>query len=194
MSFANQNHPDLPLEYVRSYGIWKGIRRQVSGHYHWPEIDIASVSYSDDEGQNWQACDGELMGWFDRDGVANGYGGITACDEPSVIETRDGRVLFLARSTVGAPGRQLQPRRRRHLVRGAPYRAGRLLLAAARDRDPGYRRPALRLEPDLTRGDPPRLPARPAVRRHLARLGSHLGAASAIASHTVTVLLGDSGQ
>ena len=99
--FANQNHPDLPLEYVRSYGIWKGIRRLVSGHYHWPEIDIASVSYSDDEGATWQNCDGELMGWFDRDGVANGYGGITACDEPSVVETGDGRVLFLARSTVG---------------------------------------------------------------------------------------------
>ena len=51
--------------------------------------------------QTWQNCDGELMGWFDRDGVANGYGGITACDEPSVVETGDGRVLFLARSTVG---------------------------------------------------------------------------------------------
>ena len=37
--------------------------------------------------QTWQNCDGELMGWFDRDGVANGYGGITACDEPSVVET-----------------------------------------------------------------------------------------------------------
>ena len=99
--FANQNHPDLPLDQVRSYGIWKGIRRLVDGHYHWPEIDIASVSYSDDEGATWQACDGHLMGWFDGDGVANGYGGITACDEPSVVETADGRVLFLARSTVG---------------------------------------------------------------------------------------------
>ena len=99
--FANQNHPDLPLDHVRSYGIWKGIRRLVDGHYHWPEIDIGSVSYSDDEGATWQVCDGELMGWFDRDGVANGYGGITACDEPSVVETSDGRVLFLARSTVG---------------------------------------------------------------------------------------------
>ncbi len=99
--FANQNHPDLPLDQIRSYGIWKGIRRLVDGHYHWPEVDIASVSYSDDEGATWQACDGELMGWFDGDGVANGYGGITACDEPSVVETADGRVLFLARSTVG---------------------------------------------------------------------------------------------
>ena len=34
---ANQDHPDLPLEYVRSDGIWTGVRRLVSGHYHWPE-------------------------------------------------------------------------------------------------------------------------------------------------------------
>ena len=99
--FGNQGHPDLPLEYVRSYGIWKGLRRQVSGHYHWPEIDIASVSISDDEGESWQLCEGELMGWFDEHGVPNGNGGITACDEPSLAETSDGRVLFLARSTVG---------------------------------------------------------------------------------------------
>ena len=99
--FENQNHPDVPLDHVRSYGIWKGLRRQVDGHYHWPEIDIASVSYSDDEGSTWQICDGQLMGWFDHDGVPNGYAGITACDEPSVVETADDRVLFLARSTVG---------------------------------------------------------------------------------------------
>ena len=99
--FGNQGHPDLPLEYVRSYGLWKGLRRQVAGHYHWPEIDIASVSISDDEGESWRICEGELMGWFDEHGVPNGQGGVTACDEPSVAETRDGRVLFLARSTVG---------------------------------------------------------------------------------------------
>ena len=99
--FGNQNHPDLPLEYVRSYGLWKGLRRQVSGHYHWPEIDIASVSWSDDEGRTWRMCEGELMGWFDQHGAPNGCGGVTACDEPSLAETSDGRVLFLARSTVG---------------------------------------------------------------------------------------------
>ena len=99
--FGNQNHPDLPLEYVRSYGLWKGLRRQVAGHYHWPEIDIASVSWSDDEGRTWRMCEGELMGWFDEHGVPNGQGGVTACDEPSLAETNDGRVLFLARSTVG---------------------------------------------------------------------------------------------
>jgi hypothetical protein len=86
---------------VSTYGYWKGLRLQVSGHYHYPEIDIAAVSYSDDEGRTWQRCRGELMGWFDAEGIPNGRGGITAVDEPNVTECADGRVMLLARSTVG---------------------------------------------------------------------------------------------
>ena len=99
--YSNSHHTDLPSENLQTYGLWRGIRRQLAGHYHHPEIDIASVSYSDDEGKTWQLCDGSLMGWFDSHGIPNGYGGITACDEPSVAETKDGRQLFFARSTVG---------------------------------------------------------------------------------------------
>ncbi len=99
--YSNSSHPDLPRENLDTYGLWKGLRRQLAGHYHHPEIDIASVSYSDDEGKTWHLCDGALMGWFDAHGIPNGYGGITACDEPSVAETKDGRQLFFARSTVG---------------------------------------------------------------------------------------------
>jgi hypothetical protein len=73
---------------------------QLAGHYHYPEIDIAAVSRSDDRGKTW-AQSGYLYGWFDRDGVPNGKGGVTACDEPQVVECEDGRVLFVARSTVG---------------------------------------------------------------------------------------------
>ena len=47
---SNNQHPGLEYDRVSSYGYWKGLRIQVSGHYHYPEIDIASVSYSDDEG------------------------------------------------------------------------------------------------------------------------------------------------
>ena len=99
--YSNSSHTDLPRENLDTYGLWKGFRRQLAGHYHHPEIDIAAVSYSDDEGKTWHLCDGVLMGWFDAQGIPNGYGGITACDEPSVAETKDGRQLFFARSTVG---------------------------------------------------------------------------------------------
>lgn len=98
--FSNQYHPGLEYREASSWGLWKGLPLQVSGHYHYPEIDIASVSYSDD-GRTWHRCTGEIFGWFDAEGVANGTGGVTACDEPSVAETSDGRVLFFARSTVG---------------------------------------------------------------------------------------------
>ena len=99
--FGNAEHPGLLYEEASSWGTWRGRRLQIAGHYHYPEIDIACVSYSDDEGQTWQQCEGKLMGWFDADGIANGFGGVTACDEPGVAECADGRILFLARSTVG---------------------------------------------------------------------------------------------
>ena len=98
---SNDHHPGLEYEQVGSYGNWKGLRVQISGHYHYPEIDIASVSYSDDEGRTWQPCQGQLMGWFDAEGIPNGRGGVTAVDEPNVAECADGRILLLARSTVG---------------------------------------------------------------------------------------------
>ena len=71
------------------------------GHTYKPEMDIGSISYSDDDGRTWQMCNGHLMGWFDHEGVVNGLGGVTPFDEPSVAETADGRVLCFARSTVG---------------------------------------------------------------------------------------------
>ncbi len=99
--FSNNQHPGLEYERISSYGYWKGLRVQISGHYHYPEVDIAAVSYSDDEGQTWQRCNGQLMGWFDAEGIPNGRGGVTAVDEPNVAECADGRVMLLARSTVG---------------------------------------------------------------------------------------------
>ena len=99
--FQNDSHPELRRNDVVTVGLWKGLPRLIAGHYHNPEIDIAAVSYSDDEGTSWERGDDCLMGWFDAHGVPNGQGGVTACDEPSVAETNDGRVLFFGRSTVG---------------------------------------------------------------------------------------------
>jgi len=77
-------------------GRWKGKKVLTEGHGHFPEIDIAFVYYSDDEGKTWSRCEGELMGW-----PYDGWGNYVACDEPGVEELRDGRILFLARTTIG---------------------------------------------------------------------------------------------
>ena len=98
--YGNDDHPGLEYRKISTWGTWKGLRLQISGHYHYPEIDIAAVSRSRDGGRTWQRAQ-PLMGWFDEHGIANGYGGVSACDEPSVAETADGRLLFFARSTVG---------------------------------------------------------------------------------------------
>ena len=80
---------------AKGSGRWKGKPVLIEGHGHVPEIDIAYVYYSDDEGKTWSRCDGELMGW-----PYNGWGNYVACDEPGVEELRDGRLLFLARTTI----------------------------------------------------------------------------------------------
>ena len=91
--------PDLACK-PQSVGVWRGQEYATEGHGHAPEMDIAAVSRSDDQGQDWSQS-GCLIGWFDEQGIPNGYGGHTSCDEPSVAETADGQVLFLARSQVG---------------------------------------------------------------------------------------------
>ena len=97
--FGNPQHPDVGYH----------------GHSTYPELDIAGVSHSDDLGTTWtigmkkpklgwgldQYSSSVLMGWFGPDGEPNGGLGITACDEPSVAETKDGRALFFGRSAVG---------------------------------------------------------------------------------------------
>ena len=80
---------------TKGSGRWKGKKVLIEGHGHVPEIDIAYVYYSDDEGKTWCRCEGELMGW-----PYDGWGNYVACDEPAVEELRDGRLLFLARTTI----------------------------------------------------------------------------------------------
>ena len=94
-------HPDLQYLDVSSFGLWRGKKIQIEGHGHAPEMGISVVFRSDDQGQTWKKHPGGLMGWFDFEGRPNGNGGQTSCFEPTIAETRDGNVLFLARSTVG---------------------------------------------------------------------------------------------
>ncbi len=70
--------------------------RAGKGHNHYPEIDIAAVYYSDDEGQTWRRCDGDIYGWLYR-----GWGNCVAFDEPQVEELPDGRLMMFGRSTIG---------------------------------------------------------------------------------------------
>lgn len=63
------------------------------GHLWSPEnVSPTKFFYSDDEGQTWQASDGDLMLWIDQ-----GYGNLDSMHEPTAAETKDGRVLCLAR-------------------------------------------------------------------------------------------------
>ena len=94
-------HPELQYLDVSSYGLWRGQKIQIEGHGHAPEMGISIVFRSDDLGQTWKKHPGGLMGWFDFEGRPNGDCGQTACFEPTIAETKDGNVLFLARSTVG---------------------------------------------------------------------------------------------
>ena len=94
-------HPDLEYQDMSAYGLWRGQRIQVEGHGHIPEMGICIVFRSDDLGKTWQKHPGGIMGWFDFEGIPNGNCGQTACFEPTIAETRDGNVLFIARSTVG---------------------------------------------------------------------------------------------
>ena len=75
---------------------WKGQKGTLEVEGHYPQMEIAYVYYSDDEGMSWSRCDGDVFGWLYR-----GWGNCVACDEPAVEELKDGRLMLLMRSTVG---------------------------------------------------------------------------------------------
>ncbi len=75
---------------------WKGEKVGIEGHGHWPEFDITYVYYSDDEGQTWSRCEGNVIGWLYR-----GWGNFVSTDEPGLEQLKDGRLLMLMRSTIG---------------------------------------------------------------------------------------------
>ena len=77
-----------------AYGTVKGERRRVGGHTTYPEIDITFCYLSDDEGKTWRKNDGDIFGWDRKLGCF-------ACDEPVVIELKDGTIMMLCRTTIG---------------------------------------------------------------------------------------------
>ncbi|HID06824.1 MAG TPA: exo-alpha-sialidase, partial [Armatimonadetes bacterium] len=83
-------------ERTGAHGIIAGELLKIEGHAHWPEADIAFVYYSDDEGRTWHCSEGHIIGWHE-----DGYGGMWPCDEPNVVELRDGRLMMFCRTTLG---------------------------------------------------------------------------------------------
>lgn len=80
----------------KARGTVKGHEIEVAGHAHYPEIDIAYVYYSDDEGDTWHRSENDIMAW-PKDSAM----GVYATDEPTVAQAADGRLLMFARSTLG---------------------------------------------------------------------------------------------
>ena len=74
----------------------KGNAVGVEAHGHYPEIDIAFVYYSDDEGETWKTSDNHIIGWPEE-----GKRGIYPTEEPTVAQAEDGRLLMFTRSTLG---------------------------------------------------------------------------------------------
>ena len=64
------------------------------GHTTYPEMDITFCYLSDNEGRSWRKSNGYIFGWDRRLGSF-------PCDEPVVIELKDGLLLLLARTTIG---------------------------------------------------------------------------------------------
>ncbi len=63
------------------------------GHLWSPEnVSATKFFYSDDEGETWLASEGDLMLWIDQ-----GRGNFDSMHEPTAAETKDGRILCLAR-------------------------------------------------------------------------------------------------
>jgi hypothetical protein len=79
-----------------AFGIVNEKLTMVEGHAHFPEPDNAFVYYSDDEGETWQRSEGGIMVWLDY-----GYGGMWPCDEPSVVEARNGDLVLYCRTSLG---------------------------------------------------------------------------------------------
>jgi len=86
-------------------GLWKdayaggtvrGKFVKTEGHAHAMEMDITFVYYSTDGGSSWRRSQGDIIIWKD-----NGYGGMWPVDEPCVAQLKDGRLLMLARTTLG---------------------------------------------------------------------------------------------
>ena len=66
------------------------------GHLHHPEFEAAYCYYSDDDGATWSRSRGDILGY-----LQDGWGNYVSMDEPTLEQLPDGRVLLIARSSLG---------------------------------------------------------------------------------------------
>ncbi|MBI3990908.1 MAG: exo-alpha-sialidase [Candidatus Omnitrophica bacterium] len=69
---------------------------ELEGHGHHPEFEVAYCYFSDDGGKTWSRSKGDIIGW-----LYDGWGNFVPCDEPSVAQLPDGRLLMMIRTTIG---------------------------------------------------------------------------------------------
>ena len=81
---------------LRAWGTIKGEREPIEGHAHYPEPDITFVYFSDDGGHTWKRSEGGIMIWH-----KDGLGGMWPCDEPCIVERKDGDLLLFLRTSLG---------------------------------------------------------------------------------------------
>ncbi|MCH2114819.1 MAG: glycoside hydrolase [Pirellulales bacterium] len=94
-------HPDFDVNERGGYARWKGAVIRLETHTHHPEMSGSFVCYSDDEGNSWRCSvndqgRGFMMGYF-QDGLQ----GHVTCEEPVVVELKDGHLLCFMRSSCG---------------------------------------------------------------------------------------------
>ena len=89
-------HPDYDREQRAGYALFKGKIIPLETHTHVPEMAGTFFLLSDDEGQTWKQSSSFLVGYFN-----DGHMGHMSCEEPTVAELKDGRLLCYIRSTCG---------------------------------------------------------------------------------------------
>ncbi|MFH0962508.1 MAG: sialidase family protein [Planctomycetota bacterium] len=89
---AHQGHYDE----AGCWGILNGKLVPIEGHAHYPEADIGYLCLSDDGGKHWYRSSGTILIWHQ-----DGYGGMWPCDEPGIMDGRNGDIYMLMRTTLG---------------------------------------------------------------------------------------------
>ncbi len=77
------------------YGKVLGQVIKLESHAHYPELDVAFVYYSDDEGKTWHRSKEHIMLQDTK------TGGIFPVDEPNIVERADGSIMMFGRTTTG---------------------------------------------------------------------------------------------
>ena len=89
-------HPDYSRKQRGGYALFKGKKITFETHTYVPEMAGTFFLLSDDEGKAWKKSKDYLVGYF-KDGLM----GHMSCEEPTVAELKDGRLLCYIRGTCG---------------------------------------------------------------------------------------------